>query len=169
MADFREVLANAIPDNAIKLIGDDWMLITAGTLDSYNTMTASWGALGVLWSKPVAFCFVRPQRHTYGFMEKHDTFSLSFFRERYRDALTLCGTKSGREVDKAKETGLNALAGSDGTVHFEQARLVLESRKLYFQDIDPSRFLDTEIDTLYPQKGYHRMYVGEIKKVLTTT
>ncbi len=166
MADFREVPANAIPDNAIKLIGDDWMLITAGTLDSYNTMTASWGALGVLWSKPVAFCFVRPQRHTYGFIERHDTFSLSFFRERHRDALTLCGTKSGREVDKAKETGLVALAGNDATVHFEQARLVFECRKLYFQDIEPDRFLDPAIDENYPTKDYHRMYVGEITRCL---
>lgn len=166
MADFREVPAGAIPDNAIRLIGDDWMLITAGTLDSYNTMTASWGALGVLWGRPVAFCFVRPQRHTYGFIERHDTFSLSFFRERYRNALTFCGTKSGRDVDKAREAGLTALAGNDGTVHFEQARLVFECRKLYFQDIDPDRFLDPAIADNYPKQDYHRMYVGGITRCL---
>ncbi len=166
MADLTETTVELIPDNVFRLIGKDWMLITAGTLESWNTMTASWGGLGVLWSKPVAFCFIRPPRHTYRFMERHGTFSLSFFEEKYRDALTLCGTKSGRDVDKAKETGLTPVAGNEGTVHFKQARLVLECRKLYFHDIDPARFLDQSIEENYPKKDYHRMYIGEVMRCL---
>ncbi len=162
----REISAEAIKDNVFNLIDKDWMLITAGTIDAWNTMTASWGGLGILWNMPVAFCFVRPTRHTYGFMEKHDRFTLSFFEEEWRDALTLCGTKSGRDTDKARETGLKPVSGAEGTVCFEQARMVLECRKLYFQDISPERFLDPSIDGNYPNKDYHRMYVGEVLRCL---
>jgi flavin reductase (DIM6/NTAB) family NADH-FMN oxidoreductase RutF len=163
---FREIAPESIKDNVFKLIDKDWMLITAGTIDAWNTMTASWGGLGILWNKSVAFCFVRPTRHTYGFMEKHDRFTLSFFEEEWREALNLCGTRSGRDTDKAKETGLKPVSGAQGTVHFEQARMVLECRKLYFQDISPERFLDPSIDKNYPNKDYHRMYVGEVLRCL---
>ena len=102
---------NMIDRNVFQLIGSDWMLITAGTPESYNTMTASWGGMGVLWGKNVCFCFIRPTRHTYQFIEKADVFSLSFFEERYRGALEICGTKSGRDIDKAAATGLIPVAG----------------------------------------------------------
>lgn len=165
MTTFKEIDPKAITDNPFTLIGSDWMLITAGTPDRFNTMTASWGGLGVLWKKQVAFCFIRPTRYTYEFIERSEHFTLSFFSRRYRSALNLCGTKSGRDVDKAAETGLTPAFG-DGTVYFTQARLVLECRKLYFQDFSPARFLDSSIEELYPQKDYHRMYVGEIERVL---
>lgn len=156
-----------IDRNVFELIGSDWMLITAGAPQSYNTMTASWGGMGVLWNRNVCFCVIRPTRHTYQFIEKADVFSLSFFEERYRSALEVCGTKSGRDIDKAAVTGLTPVAGRlAGTTHFEQARLVIECRKLYVHDIDPSRFLDPNIDNLYPQKDYHRMYIGEVVNCL---
>lgn len=150
-------------ENVFELIGSDWMLITAGTPDSYNTMTASWGGLGVLWNRNVAICFVRPTRYTYEFLEKADNFTLSFFDEEHREKLNLCGSKSGRDTDKAAATGLVAVSGQlSGTTTFEQARMVLECRKLYFQDIEPARFGDPSIESLYPNKDYHRMYIGEI-------
>jgi flavin reductase (DIM6/NTAB) family NADH-FMN oxidoreductase RutF len=155
-----------IRDNVFKLIGDDWMLVSAGTMKKWNTMTASWGGLGVLWNKPVAFAFVRPTRHTYGFIEGADRFTLSFFAEQYRKALTFCGTKSGRDCDKAKETGLAPFAPVPGAVSFEQARLILVCRKLYTTDIDPGRFLDPGLDCNYPKKDYHRLYVGAIQRCL---
>ncbi len=164
--ELREVAPEGLTDNVFKLIDKDWMLITAGTMEAWNTMTASWGGLGILWHLPVAFCFVRPTRHMYGFMEKHGRFTLSFFDEKWRAALMLCGTKSGRDVDKAKETGLKPVPGEGETVHFEQARMVLACRKLYFQDISPERFLVPSIDENYPKKDYHRMYVGEVEKCL---
>jgi flavin reductase (DIM6/NTAB) family NADH-FMN oxidoreductase RutF len=166
MTDLNAIPVEKIPDNVFKLIDKDWMLITAGTLESWNTMTASWGCLGILWSKPVAVCFIRPQRHTYGFAEKSDHFTLSFFEEEYRDALMLCGTKSGRDIDKAKETGLTPVSGGEDIVYFEQARLVLQCRKLYFQDLDPKHFLDPSIEENYPVQDYHRFYIGEVEKCL---
>jgi flavin reductase (DIM6/NTAB) family NADH-FMN oxidoreductase RutF len=161
--EFKIIKPQEISDNTFKLVGSDWMLVTAGTPDAYNTMTASWGGFGVLWNKPVVWCVIRPGRYTYEFTEKSDTFTLTFYAEEHRSALNLCGTKSGRDIDKAAATGLTPAAGMlEGTTIFEQARLVLECRKLYFQDIDPKNFLDPSIEDNYPDKDYHRMYIGEI-------
>jgi len=162
---FKETMPELLTDNPFKLIGKDWMLITAGTPGSFNTMTASWGGLGVLWERKVAFCFIRPTRYTYEFVERSDTFTLSFFAERHRKTLSFCGSHSGRDMDKIKKAGLTPIK-EGGFVYFNEARLVLECRKLYFQDISPDRFLDQSINDMYPQKDYHRMYVGEIVKCL---
>lgn len=145
-----------------RLIDDEWFLITAGKLQHFNTMTASWGTLGILWNKPVFICFVRPTRHTYGFMEKSDVFSISFFNAEYRKILNYCGKYSGRDVDKMKETGLLPFESELGAIFFEQSRLMFGCRKLYYGDIDPARFMDVAIDKNYPKKDYHRLYVGEI-------
>lgn len=164
---FREVAPRAIADNAFRAIGQDWMLITAGTLAAFNTMTASWGAWGELWNGPVAICFVRPQRHTFGFMNSAAHFTLSFFDEAFRPALDYCGSHSGRDVDKAAATGLTPMAAPSGAVYFSQARLVLECRKLYSQDLTPDGFHDPRIPAaVYPRADYHRMYVGEVVRCL---
>jgi flavin reductase (DIM6/NTAB) family NADH-FMN oxidoreductase RutF len=164
---FKKLEPQEIPDNPFKLIGSDWMLIAAGPPEAHNMMTASWGGLGVLWNKNVCFCVIRPHRYTYEFVERAESFTLSFLGEEYREALQLCGTKSGREIDKAEATGLTPTAGSlPGTTYFAEARMVLECRKIYFQDIDPEHFLDRSIQDNYPQRDYHRMYVGEIVNCL---
>ena len=153
----------SLDQNVFTLIGEQWMLITAGTPEHCNTMTASWAGLGVLWGADVATCYIRPQRYTYEFIEKSDYFTLSFLGEAYRKQLALCGAKSGREVDKVKECGFTVYAGAGNAPYFQEAELVLVCRKLYYQDIDPAHFLDQGIDgKWYPQKDYHRMYIGEI-------
>jgi flavin reductase (DIM6/NTAB) family NADH-FMN oxidoreductase RutF len=164
---FKVINPDQIVDNTFELIRDDWMLITAGDAESFNTMTASWGAFGELWNKKVCFCFVRPTRHTYGFVEKADTFTLTFFDEKYRDALKYCGTKSGRDVDKVAKTGLTPVATESGSMYFAEARLVLECRKIYFQDLNPQHFIEAGIHDEYPEKDYHRMYIGEVISCLS--
>jgi len=155
-----------LADNPFRLIGDDWTLITAGTPAKWNTMTASWGGLGVLWGRPVSFIFVRPTRHTYHFLETESWYTLSFFDEEYRAALDHCGKVSGREHDKAAETGLDPVPIDHQAVTFRQARLVILSRKLYAQDINPALFVDRSLEKHYPNIDYHRLYVGEIEKIL---
>ena len=162
---FKLIRADELKDNPFKLIGHDWMLITSGTPDNYNTMTASWGGLGFLWGKNVCFVFVRPSRYTYEFMEKNQTFSLSFFTDEWRKALNICGTKSGRDIDKAKATGLKPIPVGNQTTGFEQARIIIECKKLYFQDLDFCYFLDPTIEKNYNGTNYHRLYVGEILAV----
>ncbi len=165
MTGFKKPDLNIFDENIFKLIGEDWMLITSGNINSFNTMTASWGGMGILWNKPVSYIFIRPTRHTYGFIEKNNSYTLSFFSEKYRKALTLCGTKSGRDINKAKEAGLTPEETEGGTVYFKEARLVFACRKLYFHDIDPSHFLDGSIQKMY-NNDYHRMYVGEITGII---
>jgi flavin reductase (DIM6/NTAB) family NADH-FMN oxidoreductase RutF len=159
---FTALELESTPDNVFKLIAKDWMLITAGTLTHYNTMTANWGGLGYLWNRRVCFCFVRPQRYTYQFMEESPFFSLAFFSEHYRPALDVCGSRSGRELDKAAATGLTPVEITPGITSFSEARLVLECKKVYAQDIDPKGFIDPTIARIYPAHDYHRMYIGEI-------
>lgn len=159
---FKTISPEAISDNTFKLIGKDWMLITAGTPEGFNTMTASWGGFGVIWGKKACFCVIRPHRHTFTFVEKADRFTLSFFDENYRDVLGFCGKYSGKDTDKVAATGITPLKTDSGAVYFDEARLVIECRKLYFQDINPENFLDAEIEKHYPDKDYHRMYIGEI-------
>ena len=166
MDKFKTIPATAIADNPFKLIGEDWLLLTAGTPAAYNTMTASLGGLGVLWDKQVAFVFVRPTRHTFGFIERAPVFTLSFFDESRRSTLEFCGTHSGRDVNKAAKTGLTPRGDLPDAVYFAEARLVLACRKIHSQDLDPARFLDPTIASFYGANDYHRLYLGEITQVL---
>ncbi len=159
---FIKVLPKAIKDNAIEIIGYDWMLITAGDKLSFNTMTAAWGSLGFLWQKPVAVIYIRPQRYTYEFTEKYDHFTLSFFDKSFKKILNFCGTNSGRDVDKIATTGLTPAETDHANIYFTEARLIFDCKKLYYDDIDPDKFLDPDIHKVYPAKDYHRMYIGEI-------
>jgi len=162
MSDQRIIKPEEIEDNVFKLIGAEWMLVTAGNKESFNMMTASWGGLGVLWNKNVCFIFIRPTRYTYGFIEKSNTYTLSFFDPKYKHVLNLCGTKSGRYCNKVKETGISPAETKSGSIYFNEAKLVIECRKIYYQDLEPANFLDPGIAANYPEKDYHRMYVGEI-------
>ncbi|WP_191397844.1 flavin reductase family protein [Flavonifractor sp. An306] len=163
---FERIDPKSLDQNVFSMIGDQWMLLTAGTREKCNTMTASWGGLGVLWGKPVATVYIRPQRYTLEFVEREEWFTLAFFGEEYRKALALCGSKSGRDIDKVKECGFT-VETADGAPYFAQADLVLVCRKAYWQDMDPTHFLDGEIDgKWYPEKDYHRIFIGEIETVL---
>lgn len=164
---FRETTIKELTDSPVKMIADDWALLTAGEASHFNTMTVSWGGVGELWGREVVFVFVRPQRYTYEFMETSDTFTLSFFGSDYKKALGICGSKSGRDIDKCKETGLEPIS-THGAMTFSQAKTVFVCKKIAFQDLDPSGFLDASIMDTYALKDYHRMYVGAIEKVLVT-
>ncbi len=157
---------NELSFNPFTKIGKEWMLLTAGTADKFNTMTASWGQLGVLWNKNVLTCYIRPNRYTYGFVEDSEYFTASFFGEEFRKALSFCGSHSGRDCDKMKETGLTP-AVLDGQVGFDQADMVLVCRKLYSYDLKESGFLtDDGIPAqFFATDPYHRAYIAEITAV----
>ena len=160
---FTKIPVKDLADNVFKQIGDDWMLITAGDPDNFNTMTASWGTLGILWHLPVALCFVRPHRYTFDFMEASDHYTLCFLEEHYRDILQYCGTHSGKDVDKVAETGLLPLTTESGNVYYEQCKLVLECRKLYSDWLTEDGFLLQSLaEKNYPRKDFHKFYIGEI-------
>lgn len=163
----RQVDLNVLAkENPFELIGQQWMLITAGDRQSFNTMTASWGALGWLWNKPVAFIFVRPERYTHDFLEASDKVTLSFFPESCRKALQICGSRSGRDCDKVALAGLKPVELEGGAMTFEQAGLTLECRKLFKSDMAAEDFLDKDlIDKWYGGAGLHSLYVLAIEKL----
>ena len=167
---FHHVEPKSLTENPFSMLDDAWMLITAGDMEKHNTMTASWGGVGVIWNKPVATIYVRPQRYTYEFTEENEYFTLSVFTEEYRKALTYCGRNSGRDVDKDKECGLTPFLAKDdiaGSVAYQEARLVFVCKKLYAQDLVPESFIDpTLAEKNYPSNDFHRMYIGEIVAVL---
>lgn len=151
--------------NPADLIGRQWMLITAGTPERFNTMTASWGGLGFLWNRPVAFVFVRPNRYTNGFIGQQSSFTLSFMPEKYRKDLVFCGRHSGKDVDKMAETSLSPMTTETGLVAMQDADLVLELRKMACAPMRQSDFLDwSEVSPAYYEEGnpLHLVYVCEI-------
>lgn len=153
-----------LQENFFKKIGQHWMLITSGNESSFNTMTASWGGIGWLWNKPVVYIFIRPERYTHHFIEKHDYFSLSFFDTKHKDALKICGEKSGRDCDKIKESGLSAIFTDNGTPYFKEANLVFECRKFYRSNINDGEFIENTIpEKWYKNEGVHTMFIGEIE------
>ena len=163
----RKMDVKDLKDNVFSLIGDQWMLITAGTADNCNTMTASWGGLGILWGEPVATVYIRPQRYTKQFVDREEYFTLSFFGPEYKKELALCGAKSGRELDKVKECGFDVACGEGGSPYFEQARLVLVCRKMYAQEMDADAMPADVKEKWYPNRDYHTMYIGRIVEAYT--
>ena len=145
-------------------VGKEWMLVSAGTSEkypSYNTMTASWGGFGYLWEKPVAYIFIRPQRHTFKFSENSDIMSLSFFGGGNKKALAYCGKVSGKDEDK--NCGLNSILLEPNLIGFEEANLVLKCKKIYTSYFNDGNFLDEkEPEMWYPNNDFHRIYICEI-------
>lgn len=165
----RKIGIESLNDNMFEAIGKEWMLVTAGTSKHFNTMTASWGGIGFLWAKNVAFVFIRPERYTHEFVEANEWLTLSFLGEEHKTVHKICGSQSGRDTDKIKETGLTPVITENDSVTFEEARLVLECRKLFKEQIRPECFLDKEIAGKWyndrPGGSFHDMYIVEIVNV----
>jgi flavin reductase (DIM6/NTAB) family NADH-FMN oxidoreductase RutF len=166
MKEFKEISWKEIEGNMIKMIGKDWMLITAGKPGDYNMMTASWGTLGWLWEKPVSTIYVRPQRYTHVFTEREGYYTITFYREEDREVLNKMGSVSGREFDKMNYDKLTPVETPNGSIAFKEAYLIIECKKLYATVLEESEFVDPEVvSEKYPQKDFHTMYVGEITGV----
>lgn len=159
---FVTVKTEELTENFFDAIGNKWMLVTAGDSSGFNTMTASWGGVGVLWGKSVAFTFIRDSRYTMEFLDDEMYFTLSFFGDSMRKELAFCGANSGRDVDKVKATGLVPLFDQNAP-YFEQAELVLVCKKLFKQQMTPGSFIDKSLlATYYSTNDLHEMFVGEI-------
>ncbi len=167
MNGYNRITPEAVSGNAFNMIGNEWMLVTATGADGrVNTMTASWGGVGVLWNKRVAFVFIRPQRYTFGFAESGERATLSFFRGGYKKELGYCGSRSGRDTDKIADTGLTPVLTDEGATGFSEAELIMSCRKLYGQWLDGGAFFDEDARaSSYPAEDYHKMFVYEIEGV----
>lgn len=165
MENMIKVEVNTLSDSAIDLIGKEWLLVSAGDKDNFNTMTASWGSLGVFFNMNVATIVIRPERYTYEFLESATHFTLTILKPGYREAQTLLGKCSGRDGDKIAKSGLTPTFTQLGNPTFEQARIVLECRKIYGQDMSEESFVDHTIYEKWYGEGHgnlHKIYMGEI-------
>lgn len=162
---YKTVNPRTIKDNLIKCFAEEWALITAGTNEGYNMMTASWGFTGEMWGDDSVAIAVRPQRYTMKFIEENDYFTVSFYGN-CKDIHKVCGSKSGRDVNKTEEAGLTPAIG-EKYVYFKEARMVLVVKKQFVQRISPESFTEKEIiDRWYPEKDFHNLIIGKIEKVL---
>ncbi len=163
--------ATEIQGNSIDLIGNQWMLVTAGNEASNNTMTAAWGALGMAWGHPSAFIMIRESRYTYEFLQREQAYTLSFFDEEYRSSLRICGTQTGRTEDKVKNAGLTPVSTPSGLMTFSEARMVIECRNMYQDRLDTEHLTPayqtpivhgTHYDT---DPSRHQLFISEITRV----
>lgn len=142
-----------------------WMLLTSGSLEEmkFNCMTVSWGSMGVMWNKPFVQVVVRPSRHTFEFINTYPDFTLCVFPAKYKKTLQLLGSKSGRSMDKINHSGFTPIkAQKVAAPGFSEAELLIECRKIYWQDFEPDHFLDKKIMPNYPERDFHRVFYGEI-------
>ena len=156
--------------NVFQMFNDQWALVTAGSLDDYNTMTIGWGSMGTIWGPPhqgkqVLTVYVSPARYTHDYLERNDYFTVSFFPEEYRRDLGILGSRSGRDGDKVALTQLTPLAVEHG-VDFEQASLTFVCRKLYSHQFEKDRVPADVADWIYTRVPPHTMYIGEIVNVI---
>ena len=165
---YRVISPDEFEKSPFRLIGKEWLLITApdeSKTSGANAMTASWGNMGILWNKPVAFVFIRPQRYTYSLCEATERFALCVLPDEYRGALKLCGTRSGKDTDKLAECGLDCI-DVDGVKIIERSNVAMICKKLYADDIKKDNFIDKDQLKHYPTDDFHRFYILEIEKIL---
>ncbi|MCC8072989.1 MAG: flavin reductase [Clostridiales bacterium] len=164
---FKEISVKDIKENVVELLSNRWGLVTAGNENSYNMMTVSWGAIGELWGMDMATVYIRPQRYTEKFLNEEGYFTLSFYPDDMKKQIHgICGSKSGRDINKTEACGLTACF-DENAPYFKEAQLVLICRKVAKGKFDPNEFIDKNIiDNCYPENDFHYIYYGEIEKVL---
>lgn len=164
----REINPEELFLKPVDIWKNQWLLLTAGKMDDCNMMTVAWGSIGCMWNTPFAQIVVRPQRHTMKYIEKSECFTLSAFPEKYRPDLLHLGSVSGKNYDKLADTELTLKPSSSVlSPGYEEASLILECRKMYAQNMDPSCFITGTGAEVYPEKDYHRIYFGEILKAFS--
>ena len=150
------------------IFNDQWFLLTSGDFSSgkFNSMTISWGSIGVIWNRPFVQVVVRPTRYTFEFIQTYPDFTVCAFPQTYHKALALLGAKSGRDGDKIAESGLTPVKSSLASAPaFAEANLVFECRKVYTDVFRPAQFLDPKIEDDYSNNDYHHIFYGEILSV----
>lgn len=164
---FKPISATEISDNVFKAFGTDWACITSIKDSMPNSMTASFGGWGILFGKPVVWCFLRANRYTLELIRESKQFTVSYFDDQYKDQLLLFGSKSGRNSNKMKETRLTFVKSPDGNVSYKEARLILECKLINITTVHPEDFYTEEAKQFiqsgyHDAKDYHKFVFGEI-------
>ena len=150
------------------------VLLTTKADGKVNSMTISWGALGIEWAKPIFTAFVRESRFTKELLDKNPEFTINIpLGDFDKHILGICRTKSGREMDKIKELGLTLEdAEQISAPAIKELPLTLECRVIYRQKQDGNAITEENKQKFYPQEAngffhgedrdYHTAYYGEI-------
>ena len=168
---FNEISPFELNYNFFNGLSNDWALLCTGNSEKQaNIMTISWGGTGILWNKPVAICYVRPQRFTFEILKECNNFTINFFdHNKYKNELSICGTKSGRDINKFEKTGLN-LKKIGNNIGVQEAKLILSCKILYSDFLKEENFLEKKIvEEFYPTKDLHKFFIAEITNVLQTS
>lgn len=162
------------------LFKNQWALVTAGSLEKYNSCTVGWGSFGTIWTRhnqsgAILTIYLHPARYTTEFFKNNETFTVSFYDPEYKKALGYMGSHSGKNEDKAFNAGLTPIEMGN-SVTFKEAKITFLCRKMYqgqfekeglAQDIqdyyknNPGTYPVDEDKNWQP----HWMFVGEILEV----
>lgn len=163
----KEIKINEFDTNIFTFFDEDWVLINSYNDEKVNTMTASWGGLGTLWNKPVAYLFVRPQRFTQELLPNNEYFSVSVMDKSYKKDLGYLGSASGRDEDKLEKVGLTTEFLENGAPIIKEARMNIVMRKLYMQQMTEDSFVDESlVDVNYANRDFHYLYVAEVLNII---
>jgi flavin reductase (DIM6/NTAB) family NADH-FMN oxidoreductase RutF len=167
---FTSISPEDITDNIFKLVGTDYTVITAGKESHFNSMTASWGGVGILFNKPVAWGMLRANRYTLEIIKQEHTYTLSYFPDEYKEQVLFFGSKSGRDTDKMKEISLTPIQTPNGNMTYREARLVLECKILELTTVSPDDYYTQEakdfvVEGYNDAKEYHKLLFGDITNV----
>ena len=143
---------------------NDWALVTSGDISIHNSMTISWGEMGTIWNKPVVTIYIKPCRYTHSFIENNECFVVSFYDEKYKKALGVMGSKSGRDINKDVESGLTPYSYK-GLTLYKEAKLSLVCKKIYQNDLDINNIPKGAINNHYKVEAPHTMYIGEVIEI----
>jgi len=167
---FKSVSPGELTDNVFSLIGKDYTVITAGKADHYNSMVASFGGWGQLFSKPTTWCFLRANRYTLEVIRTENTYTMSYFEDEYKEQVLLFGSKTGRNTDKMKESKLTMVETPSGNISYKEARLIIECKLTEVTTVSPTDFYTQEgkdfvTEAYEDAKDYHKLVFGEITNV----
>ena len=142
------------------------LLVTEGRDHKPNAMTIGWGLIGTMWRRPFFIVAVRQSRYTYKLLEETNKFSVCLPGKNMEKVLDICGSKSGRDIDKFKELNLTLKRGLETSIPYIDECPVHYECAVAYKDMLESGYLKKAIeDEIYPQKNMHVIYYGEIKGV----
>lgn len=167
---YEAIAPQEIEKNILTLVGEDFTVITAGKIPNHNSMTASFGGMGILFGKPTTWCFLRASRYTLEIIKKEKTYTMSYFPDEYKEDVVFFGTKSGRGSDKMKESKLTPIVTPNGGVSYAEADLIIECSLVAVNTVSPDDYLTDEgrdfvVEGFNDAGDYHKLVFGEITRV----
>jgi flavin reductase (DIM6/NTAB) family NADH-FMN oxidoreductase RutF len=164
----KEIAYNEFAKQALDQLSKGGAFLTTAHNGKTNTMTIGWGSIGFVWGKPVLTVMVRHSRYTYELIEKSGEFTVSFPLNDMKKALGICGSKSGRDIDKFAAAGLTTLPGQNiATPVISGGGLHFECKIVYKQAMDQAQLDKAYNEKWYGAGDYHTFYMGEIVSCYT--